>query len=134
MVYRTTATLLASLLSLTMIFQQSALASSNPAKDAALARKVKEGITKLGVGQTAKVSLKLRDKTAVSGYISEVGDDSFVVTDIRSGDRTTVAYPDVVKVQGNNLSTRTKVIIGVAIAVGVGITLYLVRGAFCDGC
>jgi hypothetical protein len=80
------------------------------------------------------VSLTLRDKTKLTGYISEVGGDSFVVTDLESGGRTTIAYPDVVQVKGNNLSTRTKVIIGVAIAVGVAITLYLVRGAFCDGC
>jgi len=92
------------------------------------------GIAKLGAGQSSRVSLKLRDKTRVAGYISEVGDDSFDVTDPESGARTTVAYPDVVQVKGNNLSTRTKVIIGVAIAVGVAITLYLVRGAFCDGC
>jgi hypothetical protein len=117
-----------------MFFQQSALASSNSDKDASLAQKIKTGISKLGVGQSSRVSLKLRDKTRVAGYISEVGDESFEVINPESGARTTVAYPDVVQVKGNNLSTRTKVIIGVAIAVGVAITLYLVRGAFCDGC
>jgi hypothetical protein len=134
MINRTAATLVACLLTFTMLLQQPALASSKSEKDASLARKIKAGIVKLGIGQPSRVSLKLRSKTSVVGYISEIGDESFVVTDLESGARTTVAYPDVVQVKGNNLSTRTKVIIGVAVAVGIAITLYLVRGAFCDGC
>jgi hypothetical protein len=45
-----------------------------------------------------------------------------------------VAYPEVAQVKGNNLSTRAKIIITAAIIAGVAITLYIVRGAFCDGC
>ncbi len=134
MINRAAATIVVCLLAFTMIFQQSVLANSNSEKDASLAQKVKSGIVRLGVGQSSRVSLTLRDKTKVAGYISEIGDDSFIVANLESGGRTTVAYPDVVQVKGNNLSTRTKVIIGVAIAVGIAITLYIVRGAFCDGC
>ena len=134
MINRTAATLVICLLAFTMTFQQSVVANSNSEKDAALTQKVKAGIVKLGVGQSSTVSLTLKDKTKVAGYISEIGDDSFVVANLESGGRTTVAYPEVVQVKGNNLTTRTKVIIGVAIAVGVAITLYIVRGAFCDGC
>jgi len=134
MAKRTVAVLVACLLTLPMISQQPALAISKPDKEAALAQKVKAGIEKLGTGEQSRVSLKLRDKTKLAGYISEIGNESFVVTDSVSGGRTTVAYPDVVQVKGNNLSSRTKIIIGVAVAVGVAITLYLVRGAFCDGC
>jgi len=117
-----------------MTFQQSVVANSNSEKDASLLQKVKTGIVKLGVGQSSRVSLTLKDKTKVAGYISEIGDDSFVVANLESGGRTTVTYPEVVQVKGNNLTTRTKVIIGVAIAAGIAITLYIVRGAFCDGC
>ena len=134
MINRIAATLITCLLTFTILFQQSVLASSNSEKDASVANKIKAGIVKLGVGQSSRVNLTLKDKTRVVGYISEIKDDSFVVASVESGVRTTVAYPDVVQVKGNNLSTRTKVIIGVAIAVGVAITLYLVRGAFCDGC
>jgi hypothetical protein len=70
----------------------------------------------------------------VIGYISDIRDNSFVVTDLRSATDTTVGYPDVAQVKGNNLSTRTKIIITAAIIAGVAITLYIVRGAFCDGC
>lgn len=134
MINRTAATLVICLLTFAMTFQQSVVANSNSEKEASLQQKVKTGIVKLGVGQSSRVSLTLKDKTKVAGYISEIGDDSFVVANPESGGRTTVAYPEVVQVKGNNLTTRTKVIIGVAIAAGIAITLYIVRGAFCDGC
>src|SRR5215208_5575422 len=130
MINRTAATLVICLLTFTMTFQQSVVANSNSEKDASLLQKVKTGIVKLGVGQSSRVSLTLKDKTKVAGYISEIGDDSFVVANLESGGRTTVTYPEVVQVKGNNLTTRTKVIIGVAIAAGIAITLYIVRGAF----
>ncbi len=61
----------------------------------------------------------MRDKTKLEGYVSAVGDDSFVVTDIKTGVATTVAYPQVKKVKGNNLSTGAKIAIGVGIAAVV---------------
>ena len=73
-------------------------------------------------------------KTRLTGYVSEIGDSSFIVKDLKSAETTTVAYPDAVQVKGNNLSTRTKIIITAAVIAGVAITLYIVRGAFCDGC
>jgi hypothetical protein len=86
------------------------------------------------VGQTSIVTIKLRDKTKLTGYVSEIRDTSFDVTDLKSAGTTTVGYPDVVQVKGNNLSTRTKIIITAAVIAGIAITLYIVRGAFCDGC
>jgi hypothetical protein len=126
--------IVACLLTISIICQQTASASSTPDKDARFAQKVRAAVLELGVGQTSLVSIKLRDKTKLAGYISEIGDRSFVVTDSRSADTTTVAYPDVVQVKGNNLSTGAKIAIAAAIIAGVAITLYVVRGAFCDGC
>jgi len=57
-----------------------------------------------------------------------------VLKNLKDGEATTIAYSDVAQVKGNNLSTGAKVAIGVGIVVGVIIVLYLVRGAFCDGC
>jgi hypothetical protein len=124
----------ACLLTLSAIGQQPTNASSKPEEDARLAAKVKAAILQLGTGQSSHVKVKLRDKTRLSGYVSEIGDTSFVVTDMKSSVATTVAYPAVVQVKGNNLSARTKIIIAAAVAAGIAITLYIVRGAFCDGC
>jgi len=94
-------------------------AKPNTEKEARYAEKIKQAIAKLGAGETALVKIKLRDKTKLEGFVSAVGDDSFVVTDIKTGVATTVAYPQVKKVKGNNLSTGAKIAIGVGIAAVV---------------
>jgi hypothetical protein len=91
--------------------------------------KIRAGIYKLGIGKDARVEVKLRDKTQLQGYLSEVSEDSFTVTDLKTEASTVVAYPNVRQVKGHNLTTRTKILIGVAIAVGVGIVLYFIRTA-----
>ena len=63
----------------------------------------------------------------IKDYISEVGEDSFVVVDAKTGTATTVAYSQVKQVKGNNLSTGAKIAIGVAIIAGV-LALILVFG------
>ena len=122
------------LLAFTLIGHRQVVASSKAEKDARYTEKVKAGILKLGVGEQARVTIKMRDKTKLVGYISEVRDDHFVVTDTNSSSTVTIPYTDVSVVKGNNLSTGAKVAIGVGIAVAVIIILYSVRGAFCDGC
>ena len=134
MTNRTASMIVACLLAISIICQQTSSASSTPDKDARLTQKVRAAVLELGVGEASLVSIKLRDKTKLAGYISEIGDRSFVVTDLKSAAATTVAYPDVVQVKGNNLSTGAKIAIAAAIIAGVAITLYIVRGAFCDGC
>jgi hypothetical protein len=125
---------LACLLALALLGQQTPAASSPADKEARLAEKVKAGILKLGVGPETRVDVKLKDKTKLTGYVSEIGDSSFAVTELKNGQVRTVAYPDVVQVKGNNLSTGAKIAITVAVIAAVAIVLYIVRGAFCDGC
>ncbi len=40
------------------------------------------------------VEVKLRDTAKLKGYISDAGDDSFTVTDSKTGSSETVAYAD----------------------------------------
>lgn len=129
MFQRITAVALIALLLLTPL-----TATANPAKEARHTEKIKAGIAKLGLGTDARVKLKLKDNSKLSGYISAIGDETFVITDVKTETPITVAYPNVAQVQGNNLSTRTKIIIGVSVVVAIIIVLYNVRGAFCDGC
>ena len=95
-----------------------AFAKSSAEKEAKRAEKVRTQIAKLGTGKDALVRLELRDKTKLEGYISEAGAESFVVTD-RTGKATTVGYPQVGKAKGNNLSTGTKIAIGVGVAAAI---------------
>lgn len=100
-----------------------ALAAKNPEKEAQFAEKVKTEIAKLGTGPNARIELKLRDKSKLKGYISEVSEGSFVVVDDKTEAATTVPYPQVRQVKGNNLSMGVKIAIGVAIFVAVALIL-----------
>ena len=95
-----------------------AFAKSSAEKEARRVEKVRAQLAKLGTGKDAVVRVELRDKTKLEGYISEAGADSFVITS-KAGVATTVAYPQVAKARGNNLSTGAKIGIGVGIGVGI---------------
>ena len=106
------------------------LAKSKAEKEALFAEKVKASILKLGTGESARVQIKLRDKTKLAGYISEAGADSFVVKDGKTGVATVVPYPQVKQVKGNNLSTGAKIAIGVGIVVAVLVIVALANKPF----
>ena len=96
-----------------------AYADSREEKEARFAEKIKANLLKLGMGESARVKVKLRDQTKLEGYISAAGEETFTVTNRKTGVATTVAYPQVKTIQGNNLSTGAKVAIGVGIAAAV---------------
>ncbi|HEV3469965.1 MAG TPA: hypothetical protein VG148_11635, partial [Pyrinomonadaceae bacterium] len=96
---------------------------------AARAAAVREGVGRLGVGEGARVEVRLRDRRKLKGYVSEAGAEHFVVRDSR-GAATVVAYPDVAQVKGQNLSTGTKVAIGAGIAATAVILFILWASQF----
>jgi PhoPQ-activated pathogenicity-related protein len=103
-----------------------AFAGTSAGKDARRAEKVRAQLARLGAGPDARIRVELRDKTKLEGYVSRAGADGFVVTD-KAGNATPVAYPQVRKAQGNNLSTGAKIAIGVGIGAGVTLLiLYLI--------
>jgi hypothetical protein len=97
----------------------STYANSKTEKEARFVEKVKQGIGKLGTGESARIEVKLRDKTKLRGYVKEAGSDSFTVVDAKTGVETNVAYSNARQVKGNNLSTGAKIAIGLAILAGV---------------
>ena len=74
---------------------------SKSEREAKFAEKVKTEISKLGVGTDSKVEVKLKDGTKLKGYVSEINEDGFVVTDA-NGKSTPVPYPSPKQVKGNN--------------------------------
>ena len=106
-----------------------ASAASNAEKEARFAEKVKANVLKLGTGEAARVKIKLRDKTKLEGYISATDGEGFTVIDPKTGVATTVAYPQVKSVKGNNLSTGAKIAIG----VGIGAALLFIILWFTTG-
>ena len=105
------------LLMQTPLCLDAAFAGSSGEKQAQFARKVKDGIARLGLGQEARVEIKLRDKTKLAGYINEVNESSFVVTNPITDVSTTVPYGSVAQVKGQNLSRGAVVTIAVVALV-----------------
>ena len=111
----------------------SVYASSKEEKQARFAEKVKVNVLKLGTGESARVKVKLRDKTKLEGYISAADGEGFTLTDTKTGMATKIAYPQVKSVKGNNLSTGVKVAIGAgAAAVIIFLILWFTTGPGSD--
>ena len=110
----------------TAIFASSVLVSAAvPSNDdEKQAEKTRVEIRKLGTGPDAQVELELRDKTKVKGYVSEANENDFVVVDPNTKTSTTVAYPQVRKAKGNNLSGGVKIALTLAVVAVVTFLSY----------
>ncbi len=62
-----------------------------------------------------KTLVVLQDKTRLVGYISEVREDQFMLTDHSSGTERPISFNEVHHIQRSGMSTRKKVLIGVGI-------------------
>jgi sRNA-binding regulator protein Hfq len=96
-------------------------AGKNPAK----VEKIKSSVRKRDINKKERVSVKMLNGTKIKGYISQAGEDSFTVTDDRSGQSTVIAYNEAEKVGSSGLSKGAKIAIGIsAAAAGTLIVLY----------
>lgn len=114
------------------IFSYATIAIETPgekAKKTMLAAEVKAGIARLGTGTSSRVRVVLYDKTKYHGYITEIAEDLFVVTDAKTGATAPIAYPEVKGIKGNNLSTGAKIGIGVAVAAAVVIVAAIIASS-----
>lgn len=108
----------------------SARAGQGADEQARRVEKVRAAVRKLGVGEEARVEVKLADGRKMKGHVREASEEGFVVVDAKTGAATNVVYTQVAQVKGANRLTAAKVGIniakGVAIfaAVGAGFTLF----------
>ncbi len=112
------------------------LAQTQDAKNAKLTQKIKTKITKFGTGEKAKVKVELRNQIKIKGYISAIDDDSFTVTDKKTGTTSKIDYAQVKKVNGSGLSTTAKIAIAIGIAVPATILVTIFSIIYCNerGC
>ena len=130
---RTFAIMLSGILLVTAFGFQHVLAQT--ANDTQTTEKIRANVQKIGVGPNARVEVKLRDNTQLKGYISAAEQDSFTVTDSKTGSTRTVSYADDasgVKKLGGGLSAKSWIILGAAV-VGAVVTWIIVKPALCDG-
>ena len=105
---------------------QQATEASSQGSDSQNVTKVKAEVQKRGIGKQSRLKVTLRDQTEVKGYVSQIGDASFQITNPKTQDVTTIAYADVKKVRRPGLSRS----VGTAIVVGVAAAALLILLAF----
>ena len=111
---------------------QSVIAQSR--SDSASADQIRTSVQRIGQGRDAKVEAKLRDGRKVTGYISAAGEDSFVVTNPKTGSSETVAYVDALHVKKPSGGvSRGWIIGGAAAAAAVVVGAIVLKPVLCDG-
>ena len=108
-------TLILTILVINLSLGATVFAGDKADKEARFAAKVKNEIAKLGTGTDARVEVKLRDKTKLKGYISQVNENSFVVVEDATKTPTEVSYQNTKQAKGSNLPLGVKIAIGVAV-------------------
>ena len=74
----------------TSVWAAPVVASTQATKEEEHVRKVKAKVMKLGTGTKARVEVKLKDGSKLKGYISEINEDHFVVTQLTRSLQTLV--------------------------------------------
>jgi hypothetical protein len=75
-----------------------------------------------------KIVVKLKDGTKLEGYITQVIEDSFDITNYKTQQTTTVPYRDVAQVKKQGLSKGAKVAIGVGAVAAIVILALTLPG------
>jgi hypothetical protein len=100
---------------------------SNLLAGLALAKTPQEGLTpeqarakvaRAGTGEKAKVTVWTKDGKKTKGYVSQAGEDNFVLRDRKTDTPTTIAYSDVTKLDINRGHSGLR---NTLIGVGVGV-------------
>ena len=118
---RTVSCLLAALLLLAPVAQGFG-AGQRPDKEAQSVEQIRIQVAKVGVGEKAKATIITKDGTKIKGYVSQAGDEDFVIRDRKTNAPTTIRYADVAKVERHHDHSLTKIIL-VSIGAGTAIVL-----------
>jgi len=87
-------------------------------------------VAKLGLGEKAKTTVTLKNGSKVKGYVSQAGEDDFVVRDRKTDTPTTIRYADVARVQKNQgHSTARNLGLGIGIGVGAFLAVLVITFA-----
>ena len=99
------------------------------------AEKARAEVRKLGAKPQRRVEVRLLDGTKLKGSISAAGEDTFTLTDAKTGAPRTLAYTDVARVKkpGGGPSALTWAIIGGAAVAAVIVGVTVIHPILCDG-
>ena len=73
-----------------------------------------------------RVKVKLRNGSEMKGRITQSSDNSFTLTDEKTGNKSDIAYADVVNVEGRGMGKKKKMFI----AIGAGAAIFAAMFAY----
>ena len=117
---------------LSAIILSAGTASAQTLRDAR-AEKARAFVTKRGTGESARVTVRLRDERRVKGYISRSDEDSFTVVDPKTGATSEVAFADVEQVKKPGGFPTKWVVLGGAAAAAIIVGVTVIEPVLCDG-
>ena len=100
------------------LFIASASAQTTNPKTAKRAEEIKAKVAKLGTGPNAKIDLISTDGTELQGFVSQINDEDFVVSN-SFGNTRTLPYSDVKSIKGRPMSKPVKMLIAAGATFGV---------------
>ncbi len=113
-----------------MVLMPLALAAQAQAQSGAPDKtaKVKSEVAKRVDNQKARVKIKLRNGEELKGRIDQADDDTFTITQDKTGKKIQLAYSEVAEVKGRGMGTFTKIgiVVGVAavvVAIAVAVAI-----------
>jgi hypothetical protein len=61
------------------------------------------------------VTVRLRDKTKLKGYVEAINPDDFVIVDDKTGSATSIAYSQVRQIRGRNSLTGEQIALAIVV-------------------
>ena len=84
-----------------------------------------EVVNRLNKKET-RVKVKMRNGSEVKGRITQTGENSFTLTDEKTGSHSDIVYADVLNVEGRGMSKKKKMFI----AIGAGAAVFAAMFAY----
>ena len=111
-----------------------AFAASRATQDADTMEKVRANIDRAGLGEKARVTVRMKDGSERKGYVSERRGEEFVLRDRKTDAPSVIRFADVARVSVNRgHSTARNTALGVGIGAGaVLLTLALLIASLDD--
>ena len=120
MLYRCLALVLAGVLSQTLVGTGAVGARAQARTEAQSVELIKSKVARLGTGEQARATVRLKDGRKLKGYIAQTRETEFVLRDRKTDDPTIIAYGDVAKVESNRgHSTARNIALGIGVGAGV---------------
>lgn len=112
----------------TSFLSEVASAATKAEKEAKQVEKIKQRVRKVGTDEYARITVGLKNQSKeLKGYVSEIGEDGFVVTNSKTKVATAVAYRDVAYIRGKGLPPIA--IVGITAGAVLGVLLIIAVAA-----